>query len=46
MPAGLYDISFGPGHLVFFQDRDPGKYVTVSVIVTPSQDGKFQTNGA
>jgi hypothetical protein len=45
MPAGLYDISFPSSHLVLFQDLDPGKFVTASLIATPSGDGTFQTNG-
>ena len=45
MPAGLYDISFPSSHLVLFQDLDPGKVVTASLMATPSGDGTFQTNG-
>ncbi|HEY4052080.1 MAG TPA: hypothetical protein VGM27_34930, partial [Acidobacteriaceae bacterium] len=45
MPAGLYDISVRSNHMVFFEDRDPGKHVTAYLMATPSEDGKIQTNG-
>jgi hypothetical protein len=45
MPAGSYDIYLLSNHLMLLRDRDPGKPVSYSLLVTPSEDGKIQTNG-